>query len=93
MWCHVTLVRTNISEECIASRMRVEKISELATTLTVNSNWSTLQKTAADYMKTEAIEWDAKELSGGGGLCYVVTKPAGRWHTMVWKGLGETLND
>jgi hypothetical protein len=33
MLCHVALVRTDISEESIASIIRVTKIGELATTL------------------------------------------------------------
>jgi hypothetical protein len=32
------LVRTNVSEKCVASIMRVERISELGTMLDVTSN-------------------------------------------------------
>jgi hypothetical protein len=38
----VVLVRTDISEEHIASIIRVEVIGELGTTLTVTSNRSTI---------------------------------------------------
>jgi hypothetical protein len=34
----VALVRTDVSEECITSIIRVTKISELGTTLAVTSN-------------------------------------------------------
>jgi hypothetical protein len=43
MLCHVTLVRTDISEERSASIIRVTRISELGTTLSVTSNRRTLQ--------------------------------------------------
>jgi hypothetical protein len=33
----VAIVRTNVSEECIASIIRVTRLSELGTTLTVTS--------------------------------------------------------
>jgi hypothetical protein len=39
----VALVRTDVSEELIASIIRVTTIGELGTTLTVNSNGSTLR--------------------------------------------------
>jgi hypothetical protein len=35
---HVALVRTNVLEECIASIIRMTRISELGTVLTVTSN-------------------------------------------------------
>jgi hypothetical protein len=38
----VALVRTDVSEECIASVIRVERISELGTTLARTSNRSTV---------------------------------------------------
>jgi hypothetical protein len=41
---HVTLVRTDISEERIASIIRVTRIGKLGTTLAVISNQSTLQR-------------------------------------------------
>jgi hypothetical protein len=41
----VVRVRTDILEESIASIIRVERISELGTTLAVTSNRSTLQRT------------------------------------------------
>jgi hypothetical protein len=39
----VALVRTDISEECITSIIRVTRIDELGTTLAVTSKWSTLR--------------------------------------------------
>jgi hypothetical protein len=39
----VTLIRTDVSEEPIASIIRVTNIGELGTTLTVTSNRSTLR--------------------------------------------------
>jgi hypothetical protein len=48
MWRHEALVRTNVSEEHIASIIRVERISELRTTLAVTSNWRTLWRTHFD---------------------------------------------
>jgi hypothetical protein len=40
----VALERTNGSEECVASIIRVKRIDELGTTLAVTSNSSTLQR-------------------------------------------------
>jgi hypothetical protein len=37
-WRRVDLVKTDISEERVVSIIRVEKISELGTTLAVNNN-------------------------------------------------------
>jgi hypothetical protein len=42
LWRRVALVRTDVSEERIASIIRVERISELRTALAETSNWSTL---------------------------------------------------
>jgi hypothetical protein len=47
MWCCVTLVRANISEERSASIIRATRISELGTTLGVTSNLHTLQAFSA----------------------------------------------
>jgi hypothetical protein len=33
MWCHEDLVRTDVSEECVASIFREERISKLGTVL------------------------------------------------------------
>jgi hypothetical protein len=44
MLCHVALVTTNVSEECIASIIRVTRIGKLGTTLAVTSNRSMLPK-------------------------------------------------
>jgi hypothetical protein len=40
----VALVRTDVSEECIASIISVTIIGELGTSLAVTSNWSTLRR-------------------------------------------------
>jgi hypothetical protein len=40
----VSLVKTDISEECIASIIRVTRISEIDMTIPVTSNGSTLQR-------------------------------------------------
>jgi hypothetical protein len=39
MLCHVALVRTDVSEECSASIIRVTRIGELGRTLAVTSNY------------------------------------------------------
>jgi hypothetical protein len=41
MLCHVALVRTDVSEERIASIIKVTRIGEVGTTLAVTSNRST----------------------------------------------------
>jgi hypothetical protein len=43
MLCRVALVTTDVSEERIASTIRVTRIGELGTTLAVTSNGSTLR--------------------------------------------------
>jgi hypothetical protein len=40
----VVFVRTDVSEECIASIVRVTRISELGTTLAITSNRRTLRR-------------------------------------------------
>jgi hypothetical protein len=45
----VALVRTDVSEELIASFIRVTKIGELATTLAVTSNRRRLRASVASY--------------------------------------------
>jgi hypothetical protein len=45
----VALVRTNVSEECVASIIRVTRISELGTTLAVTSNLSMQRASVASY--------------------------------------------
>jgi hypothetical protein len=52
MWRRVALVRTDVSEERIASIIGVERIGELGTTLAVTSNWSTLQINPDDGVDT-----------------------------------------
>jgi hypothetical protein len=44
MLLRVALVRTDVSEELIASFIRVKRIGELGTTLAVTSNRSTLRR-------------------------------------------------
>jgi hypothetical protein len=41
--CRVALVRTNVSEECITSIIRVTRNGKLGRTLAVTSNWSMFQ--------------------------------------------------
>jgi hypothetical protein len=45
----LALVRTDVSEERIASIIRVTRIGELGTTLAVTSNRSTQRATVASY--------------------------------------------
>jgi hypothetical protein len=40
----IALIKTEVSEECIASVIRVIQIGKLETTLAVNNNRSTLQR-------------------------------------------------
>jgi hypothetical protein len=49
----VALVRTDVSEERIASIIRVSRIGELGTTLTVTSNRSTLRRNATRHKVPE----------------------------------------
>jgi hypothetical protein len=44
MLCHVALVKTDVSKECIASIIRVTRIGELGTVLAVTNNWSSLRR-------------------------------------------------
>jgi hypothetical protein len=44
MWRHVAFVRTEVSEDRIASIIRVKRISELGVKLAATSNWSTQQR-------------------------------------------------
>jgi hypothetical protein len=48
MWRRVAFVRTDASEERIASIISVERISELGT-LAVTSNWSTLRRNTSRF--------------------------------------------
>jgi hypothetical protein len=43
MWRRVALVRTDVSDERIASITMMERISKLGATLTASSNWTTLR--------------------------------------------------
>jgi hypothetical protein len=45
----VALVRTDVSEEDMASTIRVTKFGELGTTLAVTSNQRTLRASVASY--------------------------------------------
>jgi hypothetical protein len=65
---HVALVRTEVSEECIASIIRMIRIGELGTTLAVTSNRITLLRNV-NYMRTEPFEWvTSARVEEGGGL-------------------------
>jgi hypothetical protein len=55
VWHCVVLVRTNISEEYIASIIRVKRISGLGTTLAVTSNWSKLIMKAICFTETPVL--------------------------------------
>jgi hypothetical protein len=44
MWGCVALVRTDVSEEFIASIIRVERNSELETTLAITNIWAMFSK-------------------------------------------------
>jgi hypothetical protein len=46
----LAIVRTNLSEECTASIVRMKRISPLEITLAVTSNRSTLQKNAVSVL-------------------------------------------
>jgi hypothetical protein len=69
MWCRVALVITDISGECIASIIKVERNSELGTTLALSTNWNTLPRNT-DYIRKEAIQERGVEYRGG-GVSYV----------------------
>jgi hypothetical protein len=56
MWRRVVLVRTDVSEEHIASIFRVKIISEVGTTLKLTSNCITLRK-INHYIRNNEIEW------------------------------------
>jgi hypothetical protein len=49
---HVALVRTDVSEELIASIMRLTRIGELGTTLTVTSNRRTFRNHRRETLKS-----------------------------------------
>jgi hypothetical protein len=53
----VALVRTDVSEECITSIIRVTRIGELGTTLAVTSNRRTLRRntTSANVVPSSPI--------------------------------------
>jgi hypothetical protein len=60
MLCCATIVRTDISEECIASIIRVTRIGDLGTTLTVSSNYQLNHAAKNCYMRKEALVWNTK---------------------------------
>jgi hypothetical protein len=51
MLCHMVLVRTNVSEECSSSTIRVTRIGELGVMLEVTSNWCTPRRNIVVCMK------------------------------------------
>jgi hypothetical protein len=61
IWCRVALVSIDVSEECIASIMRVKRIIVPGTALTVTGNRSTLRRNS-NCRRKEANEWDTKEI-------------------------------
>jgi hypothetical protein len=56
--------RTDVSEERIASIIRVGRISDLGTMLAVTNNGSMLRRNT-NYTRKEAIEWGIKEMVEG----------------------------
>jgi predicted DNA repair protein MutK len=52
MLCGVALVRTYVSEGLSASFIRVTRIGELGTTLTVTSNRRTLQRNTKSFLRS-----------------------------------------
>jgi hypothetical protein len=50
IWCHVTLVRADVWEECIASIIRVRRIREPVTALAATSNRSSLRRNTTSYI-------------------------------------------
>jgi hypothetical protein len=59
---HVALVRTDVSEECSASIIRVTIIGEERITLDVTSNWRTLRRRASYFLLLTLLT-DSEELS------------------------------
>jgi hypothetical protein len=55
MICHVALVRTDVSEECITSIIRVTRTGELGTMLTVTSNQSMLRRNSSSDVSSLQI--------------------------------------
>jgi hypothetical protein len=47
----VTPLRSDVSEEHVASNMRLEKISELGTTIPITSYWKTLQRITHNFIE------------------------------------------
>jgi hypothetical protein len=52
MLCHVALVRTDDSEECSTSIIRVTRIGELGTTLAVTNNGRTLRRNDIVFLRS-----------------------------------------
>jgi hypothetical protein len=52
----VTLVKTDVSEECIDPIIRVEKASELGTTLAVSNHGSTLRRKTVQALRAQMFE-------------------------------------
>jgi hypothetical protein len=55
MLCHVALVRTDVSKELSASVIKVTRIRELGTTLTMTSNRCTLRRNTANVVPSLPI--------------------------------------
>jgi hypothetical protein len=67
----VALARNDVSDESVASIIRVRRISEVGTILAVTSNCSTLRRNV-HCMRKEAIEWDVLNEGREGDFLYCV---------------------
>jgi hypothetical protein len=56
-------VSADVSEQRVASMIRVERIGELGKTLALTSNWSTLRRNT-DNTSKEPIDWDPGHIGG-----------------------------
>jgi hypothetical protein len=56
MLCLVALIKTDTSEECSASNIRMTRISELGTTLAVTSNRRTLRRNNISFVPRENLK-------------------------------------
>jgi hypothetical protein len=82
MWHRVALVRTDDSEERIASMIRVERMSELATTLAVIKNFANvLGSVISSTLKMEATRYSEEQMLTGPTRRYIQEDGA---HLICW---------